>query len=557
MGHAKWACTLVLVLAGSGLPPSTDAWAQGDQTQADGRLIASLQLFIPQVLRQYGTPGLQIALARHGQVIWDEAFGYADLDQKTPMTPNTVFRTGSMGKTYTATAVMQLVEQGVLALDVPINRYLDPTATPAGRGGRTGARPSGRGGAPPARPAGRTPFQIVNPLGARPITVRDLMTHRSGLTSDAAGSELGPPRELGLFLRAQFHEKNLPSYQGTALPLWSAKVGERFQYSNLGLAVLGYLVEITNRERLPFSQYLQKHIFDVLDMPSTQFQALNDSAHLKPDIAARLGSGYAKLGAVDFPTPHIYLEEYPAGTSVTTPSDHIKLLLAYLNGGSLEGRQLLKPETVRQMLTPGPTPGMGLIWFLYNFGTPEFAFGHGGAYMFGWLNEFRASPTQDFAVVITTNHWDMMSPHYGVEPRLIAEFITAWLSNDKAGVHSVERSYSWAWKCSYVMGLVFIDQMHGGLGPKQQLAPAAVDAMVREARVRVPDQRGEPQWDEAGFRAAVEDVSAVPMRLDSLRAFLRSPRIRVPPEELPLLLEALGGQQNGIPWPEFVQSSKQ
>lgn len=136
---------------------------------ADTRLIAAAKRFIPEVQQVYGVPGIEMAVARHGRVIWQEGFGYADLARRTPMTAETVFRTGSMGKTYTATAVMQLVEQAVLALDTPINSYLR---------------------------AGEAPFEVTNPLGSREITIRDLMTHRSGLTSDAAGSELDPPAPL-------------------------------------------------------------------------------------------------------------------------------------------------------------------------------------------------------------------------------------------------------------------------------------------------------------------------------------------------------------------------
>src|SRR6185295_19108991 len=121
-------------------------------------LIAALKEDIPQILRLVGTPGLNLAIARRGQVIYEDGFGYADLERKIPMTAATVTHSGSMGKTYTATAVMQLVEQGVIGLDDPVNKYLKE-------------------------------FQIRNPLGDREITFRDLLTHRSGLNGNTAGSE--------------------------------------------------------------------------------------------------------------------------------------------------------------------------------------------------------------------------------------------------------------------------------------------------------------------------------------------------------------------------------
>ena len=256
------------------------------QTQADdARLIAATRQFITEAMQVYGVRGVEIAIARHGTVIWQDGLGYASLADGTPMTANTVFAAGSMSKTYTATAAMQLVEQGVLGLDEPINNYLR----------RNGG------------------FEVVNPLGPREITVRDLLTHHSGLTSDAAGSELEAPAPLGTYLRAQYGRRMLYSYSESSLPLWSAKVGERFQYSNLGVATLGLLVEITNPEHLSFEEYVARHILEPLGMHSTQFPAVRDSAHLRPDLASRFTRGYAKLGPVDLPTPNIYWGNIPRG----------------------------------------------------------------------------------------------------------------------------------------------------------------------------------------------------------------------------------------------------
>src|SRR5690349_9399888 len=95
---------VVLVLLSLSPLCRIDAQIQPD----DQRLITAARRVIPEVLRVYGVPGIQIAVARHGTVIWQEGFGYADLGRSRPMTAETVFRTGSMGKTYTATAVMQL-----------------------------------------------------------------------------------------------------------------------------------------------------------------------------------------------------------------------------------------------------------------------------------------------------------------------------------------------------------------------------------------------------------------------------------------------------------------
>ena len=87
-------------------------------------------------------------------------------------------------------------------------------------------------------------------------------------------------------------------------------------------------------------------------MTSSQFLAVEDAAHAKPNIAKNLSKGYADFGPVHIPTPTVYFAEYPAGAIFTTPADNMRLLLAYSNGGKYNGYQLLKPETVRLMLSP-------------------------------------------------------------------------------------------------------------------------------------------------------------------------------------------------------------
>ncbi len=513
------------VLFAAALGAGSTAAAQ-DLTAGDQRLIESLRSFIPEAMREQGTPGLAIALARRGEVIWEEGFGYADLESGQRMTSQTVTRSGSMGKTYTATAVLQLVERGVLTLDEPVNRYFGDQ------------------------------LSVTNPLGEREITARDLLTHRSGLAVNAGGSELVAPLPLGEHLRRGYARKMFESYEGTLVPRWTAKVGEKFQYSNFGVATLGYLVEVTNPERLSFSDYVQKHLIDPLGMTSTQFPPVQDAEYVRPDLFARLSTGYAQLGAVHLPTPAIYIGDYPAGTAVTTPGDHIRLLLAYMNGGSYHGYRLLAPETVTQMLTPqapaaaGSEGGsqIGLIWRLANVGKPDFNFGHGGAHMYGWTNTFAAYPDQGFAVAIFTNHWPMRHERYR-EHGLIADFISGWLAREQKHLEWQPPAASWAWKRSYVMGLTFVEQLQGGLGVATELEPDAIERMARSVAERsgAVGDTGGALFDPDGFRAGVADMRAVRMTPAGLREFLESPRMKVALEELELIDLELGG--NGSPFP--------
>ena len=505
---------------GAALGLCSTTLAQSGAPVDHGPLIEALRAFIPEVMRQDGTPGLNLALARGGKIIWEEGFGFADVAKKVPMTPATVMHSGSMGKTYTGTAVMQLVERGVMGLHEPINTYVKG-------------------------------FRVVNPLGDREITVYDLLTHRSGLAGNDAGSDFLPPKPLQQHVKEGYGLPTFSSYANT-VQRWGSKVGEKFSYSNFGLATLGYLVEVTNPEGLSFSEYVQKHIIDPLGMKSTQYPPVQDQAHVRPDIWAQMSTGYAVMGNVRIPTPAIYFADHPAGTVVTTPGDHIKLLLAYLNDGTYNGYQLLKPETVRLMLTPQTLRGerqVGLIWMLKNYGKPDFGFEHGGAHMFGWENIFSAYPEQDFAVSIATNRWDMVlwsDPAWRSPLTLIEDFISSWIARERAGTLRAVPKASWAWKTSYVIGLIMAEQLKGLLGTSSPVTPEMIETMARQGEEYAPGAGGQRTWDPAGFRAGMDDMLVQPMTRAGIRDFVRSNRLRVIPEEVYLLMRELRGR-NGFP----------
>jgi CubicO group peptidase (beta-lactamase class C family) len=494
------------------------ASAQSDLTPSEGRLIETLKADIPHLLRIVGTPGLNLAIARRGRVIWEEGFGFADLERGIEMTATTVTHSGSMGKTYTATAVMQLVERGVLGLDSAVNRYLPG-------------------------------WRITNPLGGREVTVRDLLTHRSGLAGNAAWSVFSSPRPLAEHVPAAYGRERTDYYGGATSPTWTAKAGEKYQYSNLGIATLGYLVQVTNPDKLSFSDYVQRHLIDPLGMTSTQFPAVQDSAHVRPDIWARMSRGYAGVGPVRIPTPAIYFEDYPAGTVVTTPGDHVRLLLAMLNQGTFNGHRLLRPETVKLMLTPqvetSPTAAVGLVWNLHQWDQPARSFGHGGAHMWGWNNWFVAFPELDVAIAVFMNHWSLPNDAAGSryqEARLVVDLVRSWIERERAGTARVLPPRSWAWKVSYLAGLMMVDHANGILGIAERMSPETVEMMARGASPRFRFGPEQSLWDPAGFRAGVRDLSQAELTPAGLVAFFKSEKLQVLPEELPLLYLELGGR---------------
>jgi CubicO group peptidase (beta-lactamase class C family) len=513
---ARW-YFLAAVLLGSA---AGETAAQGTPTASEARLIELLRADIPQILRLIGTPGLNVAIARRGEVIWEAGFGFADLERRVPMTAATVTHSGSMGKTYTATAVMRLVEQGILELDAPVNKYLSGWA-------------------------------IANPLGGREVTVRDLLTHRSGLAGNGAWSVLGTPRPLAEHLPAAYARERNDFYGGATVPTWSAKAGEKYQYSNLGIATLGYLVQVTNPEKLSFSDYVQRHIIDPLGMTSTQYPPVQDSAHIRPEIWAKMSRGYAGIGPLRIPTPAIYFEDHPAGTVVTKPADHVRLLLAMQHEGRYNGYQLLKPETVRQMLTPqqetGATSSVGLVWNLANWDKPNRSFSHGGAHMWGWTNWFVDYPDLDLAIAVFMNQWSLPNDAQGgryAEARLIFDFVRSWIERERAGTMRNLPARTWAWKVSYLAGLEMVEAVNGVLGIKEPISPASIEMMVRGAAPRFKFGPDESLWDPAGFRAGLEDLFQAELTPAGVAAFFKSDRLQVWQEELPLLYLELGGRGN-------------
>ena len=248
----------------------------------------ALDLLVPEILALCGAPGMSLAVGVDGEVVLAKGYGQADLAAARPMTPTTVGPTGSDCKPYTATAAMQLVERGLIDLDAPVNEYLGD-------------------------------LRLVNPHGARDITLRDLLTHRSGLGSDMGYCGMEPPPPLGELIRTVLADGRTDAYGGSLLPLWATEVGINYQYSNLGIAIVGYLVELLNPDRSSFSEWVRDHVFQPLAMTSTCFPIAQDAAFVPADILARRSAGYATLPGLRFRLPPIYVGAYPAGSALTPP----------------------------------------------------------------------------------------------------------------------------------------------------------------------------------------------------------------------------------------------
>lgn len=468
------------------------------------QLEEALDALVPEILAYCKAPGMSIALGVGDAVVLAKGYGFADLATRRPMTAETVGPTGSDGKPYTAVAIMQLVERGIISLDEPVNTHL--------------------GG-----------LRLVNPHGDREITLRDLLTHRSGLGTDFGYCSRVPPAPLGEILRRAFAGSRTDLYHGV-FPLWATKVGTHYQYSNLGIAVVGYLVELLNPHGVPFSEWVRRHIFEPLAMTSSCFPPAQDAAHVPADLLARRSTGYTTLGGFQFQLPQIYPGAYPAGTALTTPSDHARFLLAMAGGGRLGDRKILTPETAASMLTPqagtGPDPSaaVGLVWNVFDTGDGVYV-GHGGEYMWGWNSVSRFWPAARIAVTASVNQWDagggVSDRPSHLAGRLMLDIVSAW-----ADGRDPRPGRGTASGQSYLAGALVADMLTARLGISGSPAPAEIST-IADSAIIAP---GTP-WDADAFHAANADVGATD---GTLPAMLHLISKQIPPHHLSLLQRQLG-----------------
>jgi CubicO group peptidase (beta-lactamase class C family) len=290
-------------------------------------------------------PGAIMLIQQHGQPVYFESFGVRDTATRLPMTPDTIFRLYSMSKPITSVTAMMLVEDGRLALDDPVSKYI-----PAFADAKVGV--------------------ALEPL-SRAITIEDLLRHTSGLTYGFTGAD--PVRALyaqsGLFDddfdNAQFAERI------ARLPL-AEQPGTLWDYGH-STDVLGRVIEVASGQSL--FQLEKQRLLDPLGMTDTAFY-VTDAAK-RPRIAEPMPDDRVTGPVIGTYDPTIVRRWEGGGAGMSgTVTDYARVAQMLLNGGSFEGRRYLKPETVALMTTdhigpetkiardanyyPGPTSGFGL-----------------------------------------------------------------------------------------------------------------------------------------------------------------------------------------------------
>ena len=261
-------------------------------------LEAFLDALMPAQLQNRDIAGAVVAVVKDGRVLLAKGYGYADFAAKKPVVAEkTLFRPGSISKVFTATAVMQLVEQGKLDLDRDVSEYID--------------------------------FEIPKTY-SEPVTLRRLLTHTAGFEETLKNLFVPSAREM----------RPMRDYLVAAMPARIFPPGKVPSYSNYGLTLVGYIVERVSGE--PFEKYIAAHILDPLRMEHSTF-----AQPLPETLEASMSPGY--LAAEQGPRTFEFVTTSPAGALSATATDMSRFMLALLGEGTLEGATILKPESVRAM----------------------------------------------------------------------------------------------------------------------------------------------------------------------------------------------------------------
>jgi CubicO group peptidase (beta-lactamase class C family) len=339
-----------------------------------------LRARIGRILNRWPSVGLAVGVVRNGGLEFFHGHGFADIASKTPVTRDTVFRIASITKTFTAIAVMQLWEQGLLDLDAPANDYL--------RGYRL----------------------IPAKASFRPATVRHLLTHTAGIREVLHLSGLLRMRDLGETVKLGSPVPSLAEYYRGGLRI-DTEPGTRFTYTDHGFATLGQLV--ADMSGKPLDRYIREHIFDPLGMTYTD---LIRSERVK----SRLASGYELRSNGATPVTDYAVVTVGGGSAYSTPRDMARYITALLGGGTGEQGTVLKPATMAAMFEPQyqpdpRVPGFGLGFFRTNLGG-HLAVEHDGI-LPGFDSQIFLAPDEGVGVMAFANgarrgmHW--LAPEVG------------------------------------------------------------------------------------------------------------------------------------------------
>jgi CubicO group peptidase (beta-lactamase class C family) len=312
--------------------------------------LSSIDDFINSEIASGKIPGAIVLIQRHGQPVYFKCFGKRDVEKATPMTADAIFPIHSVTKTITSVAAMMLVDQGKIALDDPVSKYI-----PSFAGMKVGVERKDDNGRPV--------LDLVPPR--RPITLEDLLLHTSGITYGFYGEGLVKSAYQGIYLgdfdNAGFVERL------AKLPL-AEQPRTLWDYGH-SIDVVGRVIEVVSGQSL--YQFEKTHLLDPLGMTTTKF-FLTDPAE-----RARYAQPLAKDRHVERNSLDVTRWESGGGGMVSTISDFSRFARMLLNGGTLDGKTYLSPATFAAMTSDHIGPGSGVARNYFYYPGDGFGFGYG------------------------------------------------------------------------------------------------------------------------------------------------------------------------------------
>lgn len=353
-----------------------------------GTAIQGAREILGALMGEQGIPGLSVAVGVKGEVVWSEGMGYANVENGTPVTPITKFRSGSIAKAMTGTGLAVLYERGKIELEAPVRRYVPEW--------------------PEKHPA---------------ITVRQLAGHLSGIRHyDPQGEEFFNQKRYTDVVEAieWFDDDPLLFQPGT-----------KYSYSSWGYNLLGAVVQRAAGQ--PYLRFMQENVFEPLGMRSTVGDHSDTIIAYRVSFYERSGSApsyHTRKTGWNAARPTLLngpfsdnSYKHPSGGFLTTPEDLVRLGSALLQPG------FLKAETLRLLLTPmrtasGQETDYGMGWRIALDEHGNRTVGHGGGSV-GGTSSLLVYPDQGVVVAIQANLTDV---EYRDAPRRIA-----WLFMERAG----------------------------------------------------------------------------------------------------------------------------
>ena len=270
---------------------------------------------IRRYIEQKKISGAVTLVARRGRVVHHEARGVMDVESKAPMRTDAIFRMASSTKPVTGVAILMLIEEGKVGLTDPVSKFI-----PEFKGMKVAVEKDGE-------------VELV--AAEREVTIRDLLTHTSGLASGGPGQKKAPPELLRPGGAGATLAEGAARF--AALPL-DFQPGTRWRYSGLaGIDALARVVEVASGQ--PFDEFLRRRIFEPLGMEDTSFVVPEDRRDRVVAVHRRAGEGLEKVpSSIRFP------ETYSSGAGglSSTAADYFRFGQMLANGGQLDGKRLLR-----------------------------------------------------------------------------------------------------------------------------------------------------------------------------------------------------------------------